>query len=215
MAKDWTSNAMLAERNRLAKMLNQRMVRLERAGIDYGAISKYKEWIGEYYGVSKTGLLRFPEKRKAESSKYWNVDISLRRELDKLTYFAGAEWETATVRGARAVEQRRKERFEFMGLKFPSTQVMNEFLKSESWKTLKKIYGSALAIRLAGKRKFSKGAEGRRSTVQVMDAKLQKFLKRMGSGYDLRNMDTEDIQKIFGLDSEDIIEAIEEADELP
>ena len=196
-------------------MLNQRIVRLERAGYNYGAIAQWKDWIWEYYGVSKTGLLRFPEKRKAGTADNWNVNISLRRELDKLEYFAGANWETATVKGAKAVEQRRMERFSEMGLRFPSTKVMNEFLQSESWKTLKKIYGSALAVRLAGKRKFNKGSRGRRSTVQVMDAKLNRFLKRMGDGYDLRNMDLEDIQKIFGLDSQDIMEAIEETEDLP
>lgn len=205
------NNALIAERNRLAKMLNQRMLRLEKAGIDFGAITKYKDWIEEYYGISKTGKLRFPEKRTAKSAEKWNVNVSLRRELDILNYFAtGAGWKTSTVSGAKDVVRKRREKFEFMGLKFPSDEVMNEFLKSESWQALKKIYGSSLAIRLVGKKRFSAGSKNRRSTVKVMDDRLQKFMKRLGNGYDLRNLGIEDIEKIFGLDSEDIIEAIDE-----
>lgn len=214
MAQDWTHNAMLAERNRLAKLLNQRIVRLERAGVEYGAIEKYKDWISEYYGTSKTGLLRFPEKRTAKTAESWNVNVSLRRELDILSYFSNAEWQTATVGGVRALEKKRLQQFAAMGLKFPSVAVMNEFLKSESWKALKKIYGSAMAVRLAGMRNFRKGTKKRKSTVEAMENRLQRFLKRMGTNYDLRNMDADEIARIFGLDSEDILEAIEE-DDLP
>lgn len=214
MAQDWVGSAMLAERNRLAKLLNQRMVRLEKAGINYGAITKYKEFINEYYGESKSGLMRFPEKRTPASAENWNVNISLRRELDLLNYFSSADWQTATVRGARKLEKQRKERFAEFGLHFPSTEVMNEFLKSESWQVLKKIYGSALALRLAGKRNFRKGTEGRASTVQAMDRRLQKFISRMGEGYDLRRMDSDQVQKIFGLSADTIMEAIEESEDL-
>ena len=217
MAQDWVGSAMLAERNRLAKLLNQRMLRLERADIDYGAITKYKDWIKEYYGVSKTGKLRFPEARTENGIKNWKHRVSLRRELDVLSYFASADWETATVKGARKLEKRRLENFEKKyGIHFPSTKVMNEFLESESWKVLKKIYGSSLALRLAGRRTYSKGGAGRKSTVAAMDERLQKFLKSRGSGYDVRNMTTEHIQYVFGLRSESLIDVINDMeDRLP
>ena len=206
---------MLAERNRLAKLLNQRMVRLEKAGIDYGAIRRYKEFIAEYYGESKTGKLRFPEKRFAESAKSWNKAIALRREADILAYFAGEDFKTSTPARAKATEARMIAQFEALGLKFPNREVMLEFLNSESWKTVKKIYGSKLAVRLMGMKQLRRGSKDRRSSVEAMDARLQKFLKRMGSGYDVRTMDEEDIARVFGLDSEDILEAIEEGDDLP
>lgn len=217
MAQDWVGSAMLAERNRLAKLLNQRMVRLEKGGIDYGAIAQYKDWVREYYGESKTGKLRFPERRTESSAAGWKRGVSLRRELDILNYFASANWATATVSGARKLMQQRRENFENkFGLHFPSEQIMNEFLQSESWKVLKKIYGSALALRLAGKRNFRSGTDKARSTVAAMDARLQKFLQRRGDGYNVREMGSEDIQRIFGLSSDTITDTIEEMeDRLP
>lgn len=206
---------MLAERNRLAKVLNQRMVRLEKAGIDYGAIRRYKEFISEYYGESKTGKLRFPEKRSAESAGSWYRSISLRREADILAYFAGEDFKTSTPARAKATEERMIAQFEALGLKFPNREVMLEFLNSESWKAVKKIYGSKLAVRLMGIKQLKRGSKGRRSSVEAMDARLQKFLKRMGSGYDVRSMSADDIARVFGLASEDILEAIEEGDDLP
>lgn len=217
MAQDWVGSAMLAERNRLAKLLNQRMVRLEKAGINYGAIAQYKDWVKEYYGESKSGKLRFPERRTASSAARWNHGVSLRRELDILNYFATANWATATVSGARKLMQQRRENFENkFGLHFPSEQIMNEFLQSESWKVLKKIYGSGLALRLAGKRKYRRGSEKARSTVAAMDARLAAFLERRGDNYNLRDMSSEDIQAIFGLSSKTITQTIEEMeDKLP
>lgn len=214
MAQDWVGSAMLAERNRLAKLLNQRMVRLEKAGINYGAIAQYKDWIKEYYGPSKTGLYRFPEKRTVNSAARWNIGISLRRELDVLSRLASNDWITSTPAGTRKLEQQRKERFAQFGLKFKDTKIMNEFLESESWKVLKKIYGSSMALRLAGKRRFQKGTENRRSTVAAMDARLDKFMKKLGDGFDARKMTSEEIQKIFGLSADTIMEAIEESEDL-
>lgn len=217
MAQDWVGSAMLAERNRLAKMLNQRMVRLEKAGINYGAIAQYKDWVKEYYGESKTGKLRFPERRTASSASKWKHNVSLRKELDKLNYFASTNWITSTVSGTRQLEKQRKENFEnAFGLHFPRVEIMNEFLESESWKVLKKIYGSALALRLAGKRKYRRGTEKSRSTVAAMDARLAAFLERRGDNYNLREMTSEDIQAIFGLSSKTITQTIEEMeDKLP
>ena len=218
---DWTTNAMLAERNRLAKMLNQRMVRLERAGIDFGAIAQYKEWIQEYYGESKTGLLRFPEKRKAGTAENWNINISLRRELDKLEYFAyqpglapDKKWKTQTVGGAHKYVSNMRTRFAAMGLKFPSEDVMLDFLKSESWRTLKKIYSSSVAIRLAGTRQYRQSKKGRASSVEVMDRQLAKFMKRRGDSFDIRNMSSAEIAKVFGLRSQSLLDIMEE-DDLP
>lgn len=216
MAKrDWTINPMLAERNRLAKLLNQRLVRFERAGINYGAVQQYRQWIEEYYGTSKTGKLRFPEKRTATSAENWKIKVSLRRELDILDYFVNQpelskakKWKTQTVAGALKYKEEMKARFAAMGLTFPSDDIMFEFLKSESWKVLKKIYGSDLAIRLSGTRQYKKGNMLRRSSVQKMDAELNKFLKRMGEGYDVKDMSAEQVEEIFGLHSNSIVDVI-------
>lgn len=218
----WINNPMLAERNRLAKALNRRIRTLEKAGIDFGAIAQYKDYIEEYYGKSKSGLLRFPERRTAASTQNWNVNRSLRAELDILEYFwnqpnlpSDKKWKTTTVKGAREVMEQTRQRFSAMGLHFKDQKLMREFLESESWKSLKKIYGSKLAIRLAGTRRFSQGNASRASTVEAMDKRLSQFIKRQGKNYDLRNMSSEQIQRVFGISSQNIVDLISEADDLP
>ena len=48
----------------------------------------------------------------------------------------------------------------------------------------------------------------RRSSVQKMDAELNKFLKRMGEGYDVKDMSAEQVEEIFGLHSNSIVDVI-------
>lgn len=218
----WIVNPMLAERNRLAKALNKRIRTLEKAGIDFGAIVQYKDYIEEYYGTSRYGKLRFPERRTAASSASWKVNRSLRAELDILEYFwnqpnvpEDRKWKTVTVKGARELMEKTRQNFAAMGLHFNDDKLMREFLESESWKSLKKIYGSKLAIRLAGTRRFTHGNERRASTVEAMDRRLAQFIKRQGKNYDLRNMSAEDVQKVFGISSQNIVDLISDADDLP
>lgn len=222
MAKEsWMDNAMLAERNRLAKALNQRMVRLERADVDYGAIVQYQDFIKEYYGVSKTGKLRFPERRWAETSEKWNRSISLRREVDVLNYFMyqpqlpkERKWKTIFPAGAKATMKKYRDTFASYGLTFPNDYVMREFLESESWRAMKKMYDSKIAVRLAGTRKYRTGGKDKRTSVEVMDERLAKFIKRMGEGYNIKNMTAEDVAKIFGVKTAKITEFMME-DDLP
>ena len=119
---------------------------LEKAGIDFGAIVQYKDYIEEYYGASRYGKLRFPERRTAASSQNWKVNRSLRAELDILEYFwnqpnvpASKKWKTVTVKGAREVMDKTRSNFAAMGLHFKDDKLMREFLESESWKSLKKM----------------------------------------------------------------------------
>lgn len=220
----WIVNPMLAERNRLAKALNKKILKLERAGVTWGAIQKYKDFIEEYYGPSRYGNLRFPEKRTATSAKKWNRGISLRRELDMLEFFMyqpklpqERKWKTMDPKEALAHMDRTRAAFASMGLTFPNDSVMREFLESESWRTLKKQYGSKLAIRLAGTREYREKRSGRRSSVQVMDQRLARFMKRRGEGYDIKDTPPSEIMRIFGLHAESLADYLkaESEDDLP
>lgn len=137
-----TPEQMAKERNKLAKRLNQRMLRLERRGITTGVIQEYKDWV-EKFGTSGG---RISEKRRAKG-------ISLRAEYFKIQSMLQAP--TGTITGWKNIQAKRMKTFESRyGIKFSSGQEFVDFIQSEYFKELSKLYDSKQAIRIVSESKY-------------------------------------------------------------
>lgn len=126
-----------AIRKKLAKRLNQRMRRLESAGIDYGAIKIYKQDVARYYPGNK-GFKESLGKTKGISVKH---EISLLQNLLNLP--------TSTLPGIKKIRKKAMGAFETRyGVKFKNVQQYEDFISSETWKKLDDLYGSGTALDL-------------------------------------------------------------------
>ena len=126
-----------AIRKKLAKRLNQRMRRLERAGIDYGAIKSYKKDVARYYPGNK-GFKESLGKTKGISVKH---EISLLQNLLNLA--------TSTLPGIKKIRKKAMATFEEKyAVKFKNVQQYEDFITSETWKKLEELYGSGTALDL-------------------------------------------------------------------
>ena len=129
-----------AIRKKLAKRLNQRMRRLEQAGIDYGAIKIYKQDVARYYSGNK-GFKESLGKTKGISVKH---EISLLQNLLNLP--------TSTLPGIKKIRKKAMATFENRyGVKFKNVQQYEDFINSETWKKLDELYGSATALDIIAK----------------------------------------------------------------
>lgn len=109
----------------LAKRANQRIVRLEAAGVDYG---QYK--LTQRY-LQMQGRTRF-----SESPTYSdNINI-LRREITEIQGFLTAK--TSTISGIREIERKRQKTFEGKGIHFENPKEFYDFLNSKDFEDLKK-----------------------------------------------------------------------------
>lgn len=129
-----------AIRKKLAKRLNQRMRRLESAGIDYGAIKLYKQDVARYYPGNK-GFKESLGKTKGISVKH---EISLLQNLLNLP--------TSTLPGIKKIRKKAMGTFEDRyNVKFKNVQQYEDFIASSTWKKLDELYGSATALDIIAK----------------------------------------------------------------
>lgn len=124
-----------AIRKKLAKRLNQRMRRLESAGIDYGSIKIYKQDVARYYPGNK-GFKESLGKTKGISVKH---EISLLQNLLNLP--------TSTLPGIKKIRKKAMATFyERYNVKFKNVQEYENFITSNVWKKLDELYGSGTAL---------------------------------------------------------------------
>lgn len=129
-----------AIRKKLAKRLNQRMRRLEAAGIDYGAIKIYKQDVARYYPGNK-GFKESLGKTKGISVKH---EISLLQNLLNLP--------TSTLPGIKKIRKKAMATFEDRyNVKFKNVQQYEEFIASSTWKKLDELFGSGIALDIIAK----------------------------------------------------------------
>lgn len=129
-----------AIRKKLAKRLNQRMRRLEVAGIDYGAIKIYKQDVARYYPGNK-GFKESIGKTKGISVKH---EISLLQNLLNLP--------TSTLPGIKKIRKKAMATFEERyNVKFKNVQQYEDFIASSTWKKLEELYGSGTALDIIAK----------------------------------------------------------------
>lgn len=129
-----------AIRKKLAKRLNQRMRRLEVAGIDYGAIKKYREEVARYYAGNK-GFKESLGKTKGITVKH---EISLIQNLLNLP--------TSTLQGIHRIRKKAMNTFEEKyNVKFKNVSQYEDFITSSTWKKLDELYGSATAFDIIAK----------------------------------------------------------------
>lgn len=129
-----------AIRKKLAKRLNQRMRRLEVAGIDYGAIKIYKQDVARYYPGNK-GFKESLGKTKGISVKH---EISLLQNLLNLP--------TSTLPGIKKIRKKAMGTFEDRyNVKFKNVQQYEDFIASSTWKKLEELYGSGTALDIIAK----------------------------------------------------------------
>ena len=126
-----------AIRKKLAKRLNQRMRRLESAGIDYGAIKMYRKEVARYYAGNK-GFKESLGKTKGISVKH---EISLIQNLLNLP--------TSTLQGIRGIRKKSMNTFEEKyTVSFKNVQEYEDFIESDTWKKMEDLYGSSTALDL-------------------------------------------------------------------
>lgn len=124
-----------AIRKKLAKRLNQRMRRLESAGIDYGAIKMYREEVARYYAGNK-GFKESLGKTKGISVKH---EISLIQNL--------LNRPTSTLQGITRIRKKAMGTFEEKyGVKFKNIQQYEDFIDSKTWEKMEDLFGSSTAL---------------------------------------------------------------------
>ena len=132
-----TTSEQLELRRKLAKRINQRMVRLEKKGLTKGAAyADYQDLLNKFFGGAK----RIPENK--------NIYKSLpRTELKAMQ--ALLREKTSTVQGWSEIMDARvrtiKERY---GIEFKDNYELYDFITSLEFKNLSKLYDSKQALRL-------------------------------------------------------------------
>lgn len=132
-----TTSEQLELRRKLAKRINQRMVRLEKKGLTKGAAyADYQDLLNKFFG----GVKRIPENK--------NIYKRLpRTELKAMQ--ALLREKTSTVQGWREIMDARvrtiKERY---GIEFKNNYELYDFITSLEFKNLAKLYDSKQALRL-------------------------------------------------------------------
>lgn len=132
-----TTSDQLELRRKLAKRINQRMVRLEKKGLTKGAAyADYQDLLNKFFGGAK----RIPENK--------NIYKRLpRTELKAMQ--ALLREKTSTVQGWREIMDARvrtiKERY---GIEFKNNYELYDFITSLEFKNLTKLYDSKQALRL-------------------------------------------------------------------
>lgn len=151
-----------AIRKKLAKRLNQRMRRLESAGIDYGAIKMYREEIARYYAGNK-GFKESLGKTKGISVKH---EISLIQNL--------LNRPTSTIQGIRNIHKKAQHKFEELyHVKFKNVSQYEDFIVSKTWEKMEDLFGSGTTLDLIAVSK--KSVEQIRKSVEDYIAKTDKY----------------------------------------
>lgn len=121
----YTINELESMRRKYAKRANQRLLRLERAGMDYYAYDRAMLYLERTRGKN-----RFSESKKYQGSKQ-----GLLRELDALTTFLGSK--SSTVKGQKEIQKARTETFRAKGYSIEQNErLFYNFLSSSAYKKL-------------------------------------------------------------------------------
>lgn len=151
-----------AIRKKLAKRLNQRMRRLERAGIDYGAIKMYREELARYYAGNK-GFKESLGKTKGISVKH---EISLIQNL--------LNRPTSTLQGIRNIHRKAQHKIEeIYHVKFKNVSQYEDFIESKTWEKMEDLFGSGTTFDLIAV--SQKSVEQIRKSVEDFIAKTDKY----------------------------------------
>lgn len=140
-AKDVTLEELQRIRRQLAKVMNQRMVRLEQAkspvsgeSYTFGAYEKMRDYLA---AQGRTGKMRFSELKDPHMSA-----AQLKKEIRILQGFEEAP--SSRVAGMKQIEKKRKETFEAKGLdpKTISNKDFYDFLNGQTFERLSRIIDS-------------------------------------------------------------------------
>lgn len=155
----------------LAKRLNQRMVRLERAGFvseSGGAYADYNA-ILKKFGYNK----RIREKIKLDYSD-WNVlymqTSSMRKQVKMMQNVLKEK--SSTVPGWESIIKKRREKLSEYGLEFKDTSEMSAFFQSYAFELISLLYSSEQAVEFVGKALRDGG------TMNEIISKLEEFRDR-------------------------------------
>lgn len=134
----------------LAKRLNQRMVRLERAGFTSesgGAYSDYNA-ILKKFGYNK----RIREKINFDYSdrNVLYMQVSSMRKQVKMMQNVLKE-KSSTVPGWNSIIKKRREKLSKYGIEFKDTSEMSAFFKSYAFELISLLYSSEQAVEFVGK----------------------------------------------------------------
>lgn len=155
----------------LAKRLNQRMVRLERAGFTSetgGAYSDYQRMLRRF-GYKK----RIREKvsiRNKSADELIKIDRDMRAQVRMMQDILAEK--TSTVPGWNQIIRKRQKKLSDYGIKFNSTNEMRDFFKSYAFELISLLYSSEQAVEFVGKNL----REG--SVMQEILQKLEEFRYR-------------------------------------
>lgn len=134
----------------LAKRLNQRMVRLEKAGFTSESGGAYADYnvILKKFGYKK----RIREKIKLDYSDrnvlYMQVS-SMRKQVKMIQYILSEK--SSTVPGWNSIIKKRREKLSEYGLEFKDTSEMSAFFQSYAFELISLLYSSEQAVEFVGK----------------------------------------------------------------
>lgn len=135
--KSLTTSELLQLRRKLAKRINQRMIRLERKGLTQGgAYADYQDILNRFFGGAK----RIPENLNI----YKHLPKSEVSAMQKLL-----KEKTSTVQGWNEVMNARVQTmYKKYGVQFKNNQELYDFINSLEFEALSKLYSSKQAFRL-------------------------------------------------------------------
>lgn len=134
----------------LAKRLNQRMVRLERAGFSSETGGAYADYnvILKKFGYNK----RIREKIKLDYSDrnvlYMQVS-SMRKQVKMMQHILSEK--SSTVPGWNSIIKKRREKLSEYGLEFKDRSEMSAFFQSYAFELISLLYSSEQAVEFVGK----------------------------------------------------------------
>lgn len=173
----------------LAKRLNQRMVRLEKAGFTSESGGAYADYnvILKKFGYKK----RIREKIKLDYSDrnvlYMQVS-SMRKQVKMMQYILSEK--SSTVPGWNSIIKKRREKLSEYGLEFKDTSEMSAFFQSYAFELISLLYSSEQAVEFVGK-SLRDG-----DTMNEIISKLEEFRDRT----DIDRAD--DVAKLLGFSGE-------------
>lgn len=155
----------------LAKRLNQRMLRLERAGFTSESGGAYADYnvILKKFGYKK----RIREKIKLDYSDrnvlYMQIS-SMRKQVQMMQNVLKEK--SSTVPGWNSIIKKRREKLSEYGIEFKDTSEMSAFFQSYAFELISLLYSSEQAVEFVGK------ALQDGDTMNEIISKLEKFRDR-------------------------------------
>lgn len=176
--RNYTNEELAAYRRSLAKAANQRMLRLERAGISAKG-SALEGYALKY--LRRVGRARFSEKKSFLGNR--NQEFA---EIANLERFLNAE--TSTVAGVKAVQKRIAQTFKEKGVDMPLKDIQK--IMEYRFGYLMRTLGSDVVITMM------RAAGDQNITPEQLRSRLDTVL----NSPDVRDMPSEDVLKALGLD---------------